>query len=477
MIARRAFIERAAVVAGATAGDRLFAELTFDETKSSPGFNVKLAAEEDIYRYRPANNGAGPMWASGMTTIVRSGDQVVACGLETVPDAEGLSNCRWLLFKRYDSGWKLESRDLVNFNREPCSLAVLNEQNILMSSNPKQADLCSKYCPTHPEILSFNAQDLQLPFRRLIPVWSRGAEFTDHSYRAMAVDRINRELVLFQNYKHQQAEWSFLDKSGVWNTGEPLRWPVGIYGDQEIPLRLCYSNVALSGRSVYFFSTEDIPEPNEDWRVYKKNVMGRSWDYVFRRLFFSWCNDIIEDGFHPWVEIANYDETAGHIRNQDMWLDAGGGIHLLWTESVLDERLRDRFFPDKKQRHSLCYAVLRNGEMAVNAVLLSYSEGQGDSVTAVGTARFHAKPDGHLYVVCYVRGMSTDGRGVSENRLIEVSGGRQSGRWRTIPFKRPFVNFQMASERAGCAPSDWLDIIGIQEGKENTISYGRVQIG
>jgi hypothetical protein len=62
--------------------------------------------EEDVYTYTNANNGAGPMWCSGSTCLVRTGDHLFASGLETVPDAQPLNNCRWMLFTRGTEGWE-----------------------------------------------------------------------------------------------------------------------------------------------------------------------------------------------------------------------------------------------------------------------------------------------------------------------------------------------------------------------------------
>src|SRR4029077_12910560 len=63
-----------------------------------------VEVEEDIYTYTNAQNGAGPMWCSGSTTLVRVGDRLFASGLETVPDAKPLNNCRWILFTRAGGG-------------------------------------------------------------------------------------------------------------------------------------------------------------------------------------------------------------------------------------------------------------------------------------------------------------------------------------------------------------------------------------
>src|SRR5215831_562469 len=64
-----------------------------------------VEVEEDIYSYTNAQNGAGPMWCTGSTTLVRSGDRLFASGLETIPEAEPLNNCRWMLFLRENNVW------------------------------------------------------------------------------------------------------------------------------------------------------------------------------------------------------------------------------------------------------------------------------------------------------------------------------------------------------------------------------------
>src|SRR6266542_5733820 len=74
------------------------------QTRTEGSSPVKLMPlveiEEDIYRYEPANNGAGPMWCSGSTCLVRVGDSLLASGIETLPDCPPLNNCRWTLWQR-----------------------------------------------------------------------------------------------------------------------------------------------------------------------------------------------------------------------------------------------------------------------------------------------------------------------------------------------------------------------------------------
>ena len=83
-----------------------------------------VEVEEDIYTYTNAQNGAGPMWCSGSTTLVRIGDRLFASGLETIPDAKPLNNCRWMLFTRGSDGRTRVRVDADGRTREPSPLAA-----------------------------------------------------------------------------------------------------------------------------------------------------------------------------------------------------------------------------------------------------------------------------------------------------------------------------------------------------------------
>lgn len=478
MISRRKWVKQGL---GFSAGMLLvtesgFAMSIFAKPKRQEGrllFEIK--AEEDIYSYVPADNGASPMWSRGATTIVRLNDKVYASGLETDLSIDGLSRCRWLLFERKSSGWLLAARDLLHLNREPCPVAVFDDGTLLLSVNPKQADTCKKYCLTHPEILAFKGASMHEAPDHWTPIWGNNPGFNDHSYRALAVDSANHGLILFQNYMYDLAEWSFRDRSGEWTYNGSIHWPVDIYNGKEVPLRLCYSNVALKGKKAWFLSTSDIVEPNEAWQEYKKELTGNEWDYVFRRMFFSYSENITSEEFQPWIEIANRDATAGKVWHQDLWIDGGDRAHILWTEQAIDERLRDRFFPDSTQYNALNYTVIHQGKIIKTVPLVSYSEGDSDDL-APGEARFHVTPDGRMFVFYYIRGKSASGEKVSENRIMEITQEGLPGQFRKIPFKKPFTNFQTATERAGCMPSEWIDVIGVREGQTNSISYGQIRL-
>ena len=176
---------------------------------------------------------------------------------------------------------------------------------------------------------------------------------------------------------------------GQWTAGK-LVWPFGAEYDRPQPIRICYPDVALHNRAVYFCGVSDIQEPYEAWRSYKKELTGRDWDYDFRRLFFTWCEDIQTGKFHDWIEIASRDKTAGWIMPGDLWVAPDGGVHILWTERAIDTRLREKFFPDARQSQSLHYAVIRNGEVVLRRALVQAEEG-GPGLIA-SAARFHALP-------------------------------------------------------------------------------------
>jgi hypothetical protein len=95
-----------------------------------------VEAEELVYAYEPANNGAGPMWCHGSTCLVRTGSRVFASGLETVSGLQPLNNCRWMLFERSQNGWRQIMTDREGRTREPSPLAIFHDGSLFLSANP-----------------------------------------------------------------------------------------------------------------------------------------------------------------------------------------------------------------------------------------------------------------------------------------------------------------------------------------------------
>ena len=431
-----------------------------------------VEAEEDVYRYEPANNGAGPMWCFGSTCLVRVGERVFASGLETIRSAKPLNNCRWTLFARETGGWRLVRADETGRTREPCPMACFADGQVLLSVNPTLAPLDAHAGPARPDILRFDAATIDAPPRTILPKWAGKPRFREHSYRSFAADGPRGEMILFQNVGYTHAEWAFRDARGTWSARGRLVWPWGSKYDKPQPIRICYPTVALRNRAVHFCGVSDIVEPYAKYRDAKRKITGRQWDYDFRRLFYTWCDDVTKGTFGKWVEIASRDKTCGWITPRDLWAAPDGSVHLLWSERAIDTRLRKEFFPNAKQSDALNYALLRGGRVVRRQALRIAREGEPGETA--GAARFHVLPDRRLLVFYHVR-RNRAGKRISENRIMELVAGQEA--WDApVEFKHPFTSFFTATVRAGCKPSNTLDLLGQCDGKAHTIRYARIAI-
>jgi hypothetical protein len=455
------------------AGILIICLLVLNGCSRSTVLNPRVEIEEEIYRFTPANNGAGPMWCFGSTSIVRIGDKVFASGLETVPEWKPLNNCRWMLFERDKTGWKKLITDEKGRTREPSPMAAFQNGQFFLSANPTLTSLSDYDGPSQPEMFLFNSKtDLSKP-EQVSPVWEGNPPFSEHSYRSLASDGANGELILFQNIGYKHAEWAFLDRTGKWSAQGKITWPWGDEYELPGPIRICYPNVMIKDRAVYFCGVSDILEPNKEWRDYKRELTGKEWDYDFRRLFFTWTDDITKNKFNSWIEVASREETCGWISPCDLRVDHEGIVHLLWSERAIDERLREKFFPEKMQSHSLNYATVRNGKVTDRKIIAIAEEGKSNEIP--GQARFHITPDSRVMIIYFVSGSNADGQPVSENRIVELTS-EGPGNHITLPLKQPFSNFFTATVRAGSKPSYLIDIMGTPEGVNNAVHYARINL-
>jgi hypothetical protein len=474
---RKSLLGSAGVVFGSLAlKPGSFSALTENFNKPSANLILKpvVEAEEVVYQYLPADNGAGPMWCGGSTTIVRSGKDVFASGLETVPEWKPLNNCRWMLFERSKKSWEKKIVDNEGRTREPGPMAAFDDGRFFLSVNPTLTAPDTYDGPARPEILQFRKSGEKLRSKKLLPVWSGNPPFTEHSYRSFAADGKSGELILFQNIGYTHAEWSFLDSKGKWSAQGKIEWPFGAEYEEPEPIRVCYPNVMLKDKAVYFCGVSDIIEPRKEWRKFKRELTGKEWDYDFRRLFYTWNDDITTGKFHPWIEVSSREETCGWVSPSDLWVSPDGSVHILWTERALDERLREKFFPAAKQSHSLNYAIIRDGKVETRRTIAIAEE--GGSELKPGPGRFQVTPDNRLFVVYFIKGTNASGQQIAENRLVEIMEGGIAGTEVIIPLKQPFSSFFTATVRAGSKPSEILDMLGIQDGVKNKISYARIRL-
>ncbi len=432
--------------------------------------------EEDVYSFTNANNGAGPMWCSGSTSLVRVGKRIFASGLETVPEAKPYNNCRWMLFERRAKGWERVWVDENGRTREPSPLAAFADGRVFLSANPTTLGSVAETNrgPAQPEVFQFKAGNSKATPKKLKPKWQVATNFTAHSYRSFAADGAAGEFVLFQNVGYTHSEWTFLDRHGKWSAQAQLKWPWGAEYDKPQPARVCYPNVAIQNRAVHFCGVSDIVEPYNAWREFKLQITGQPWDYDFRRLFYTWTPDITKQPFAEWVEIASRDKTCGWIMPGDLYVARDGDVHVTWMERAIDERLREKFFPDARQTNSLRYAVVHEGKVILRRTIEESTE---DKPGISGAwPRLQPTPDHRLFVFYYAGGVGADGKPVSENRVREIlSEGKMTPAVR-VPLQMPFHSYFTATVRGGSPPSRTLELLGNQGSKGNTLSYARIRL-
>ncbi len=423
----------------------------------------RVEIEEDVYVHRPADNGSGPMWCHGSTCILRVGSEVTASGMETLPGARPLNNCMSTLWRRTADGWR-ETWRHGGRTREPAPMACFADGRVFVSLNPTLAAPDAYDGPAEPLIAEFASVAATSP-QMLRPQWDGAPDFTEHSYRSFASDGARGELVLFQNVGMSHVEFAFLDSTGAWASRGRLAWPWGAEYDQPQPVRICYPTVQLRDRGAWFCGVSDIEEPYGAWRAAKRELAGREWDYDFRRLFFTWSDDIGSGRFHPWMELASRDRTCGWIGPRDLLVDDAGLAHILWSETAIDVRLREAFFPGERQSHCLHYAVIRDGVVLLRRALHVGEEG-GEQP---GDARFHRTPDGRLFVLYAL----VDGRDRPRDLVREILPDGSFGEPADVPLELPLRQFFTAGARAGCEPSEVIDVLGQVA---NTVRYARVRL-
>ena len=448
---------------------------------------VEGITEERISAYEDFRNGAGPLWCFGSRTIVREGDSAFASVPEVSPTVSPLCNTRWRLYRRQDKGQWQQVQVCPQFNeREPCPLIRLPGGRVLLSTNPATSVRGTlpdgrKTYTADPRLLAFDAMAPEREPDVLKPVWDRAYPFTEHSYRGVAADADTGALLVMQlvpvgeGQEYGQA-WSYLNAEGVWARNGLLRFP----------MRGCYPQIAVHGRAVYVMAISDEVEPVPEWRAHKEAVTGQRWDFDFRQLFFTWTPDIMTHDFSPPLTVATRDETAGHIRNLDLWIDQNGDAHLLFIErNIWHTYTRDRFFPGTPITVALKLVRIRNGRVVHRQTLLESKEDMAassaqESLVASGLpsvhmegptadwAVLHATPDGRLYTLWH----QTAGEG-SGNCIMAVF--PQAGESLRIPLQHPLQRFFTASERAGSDPSYRVDMLGVPA-EERVYRYSAFKI-
>ena len=412
---------------------------------------VEVVAEQDVYTLVPPNNGSGPMWSYGCTSIARLGDDVYISEMQTGEGVPLLCNTRWRLLRRAPEGFKCIAEADGYRQREPCSLAVAGT-SLFMYVNDSTTPPGTMYGPCQPHLLKFKPGDPPT-HEKLMPKWAGEHTFTDHSYRGYAADsQAGRLLMLNIDAK------TSVENACMLNTaGETLAT-----GSITFPIRSCYPQVAVLADAVHVLAVSDIVEPVEEWRKFKFEKTQQNWDYVFRILYYTQTPSLREKDFATPLEIANVDKTGGYISNKDLWIAPNGDAWILYNEQETQSALlRDQYFPGNSILPSLNLVVVRGSEIVSRRVILPATEEK-----YCGEARIHTTADGQPLVVAYLAGEKPG------MYLLPLSD--ESAEWLQIPVTKPMGSFSLASTRAGNAPSNTIDILGNTRG--NIYSYAQVRL-
>ena len=423
---------------------------------STQAETVKVLREDVVTRFSAANNGATPMWCYGAPLIAHDGDDVYVSVIETGAGVPPLCNTRWQIWKKSDTSWQLIATESEYKQREPCPLVLLPGRQLFLSANPSLTKPGTRYRACLPTV--FRMVDGERMIRTESPRWSAAANFNDHSYRGIAADRERGELLLLNiDTKTGEQYVSQRDARGRW---EPR-------GKIVFPIRSAYPQVALRNGAAHVMAIGDIREPNKAWQQLKREVLKKEWDYVFRRLFYTSTPDISRFQFSPPVEIDSVEETAGHIANLDLFVDAGGNAHLLYLRKPHQHAfLRDRYFPGQPITSELVYAIVARNQVVTKEVLLATDS--NDGATREPTfARFHVGPKERLYVV-----YATKENRLMANWLLPLSRRSEAT---PIMLDWPFQRFFTSTPRGGSEFSDEIHLFGTSDDIPN-LRYAAVRV-
>lgn len=412
-----------------------------------------VTAEEEIYTWVPANNGSGPFWSMGCTTILRMGGEVIVSAMETGPEVPRLCNTRWILLKRTAEGWREMAEAGAYRQREPAVLAMTSATDLFLYVNDSVRPVGTEYGTCLPHLLHFALGKREAAGIPLFPQWNGAPTYTDHSYRGYAADPVRGQVLML----NIDAETGIQHACLLSAEGETLAT-----GQIEFPIRSCYPQVALQNGAAHVLAIGDIREPVEEWARYKFEQTGQQWDYVFRILYLAQTPDLASQNFVAPLEIANVDGTAGAISNKDLYVSPDGAAYVIYTQrEVQTALLRDKFFPGKSILDSLHLAVVRDGKVVERKVLVEGSETQSP-----GDARVHVSADGRAWLLLHVTGQ--DGG----FKLMPLHPEANPAQAVDVPLERAGAAFLLSNVRSGAAPSDTIDMISA--GMDNKMMYSQI---
>lgn len=436
---------------------------------------ARVLADEIITTTTQTHNGSNPMWCLGAPLIVRENGNVWASISVHDPDEPPMCNAHWELWRKTaPRPWAQIRRGPAASEREPCPLFMPEPGRLMLSVHPKilekelQSDgEYSWYC--QPAIAAFDTRDIHDEVDILQPEFPRGTQFTQHSYRSLAVDSASRAFLLMVINRENDFNVTWRDASGTWRA----------VGAPAFPIRSCYATMLLNGTEGHVFAIGDIKEPVQAWKEEKFRVLNREWDYAFRRVFYARAPDLGTGKFDMPLEIDTVDDTAGWAFNLDMAIDANGRVHLLWVrQNIHYDFLRDRFFPGVPILQEIRHAVIENGRVISTETLSSQREAGDAKRRRLSTGRFHQLPDGRLLAVLFAERANFDEPSSTELRIQEMDlMARNSAPPVRVHLEKPLSAgwFFTNTTRGGSKPDNNLDIL-TTETRDGIISLRYIHV-
>ena len=442
------------------------------------GLELKKMADETIALIPSADNGASPLWCFGSSIFVRDGDDLYLSLLQTDPGIPPSANCHWEIWKREKGEWKTLFKGGEGLEREPCPLVRMAPGELVLSTHPKvmekpfhdgKGDIPWYSKPGLTGIFP-DEEDNDAVYHHYHPVFQDGAQFSDTSYRGIGIDPSNREILLLvidqRGDENFQVSWLRSDKG--WESLPVLRFPI----------RACYPQVVLENRQGHVLAIGDIVEPVEEWREMKFSKLQRKWDYVFRRLFYTWSPDLGREPFGEPLEIDSVDATGGYMLNLDLYVDEQNRAHVLYLKKPYQyDFMRDRYFPGARMRVFLEYAVLQQGKVVSRRTLIegSAEEGypQGVENLHLWSGRLHALPDGSLGVLFSGAWKDMEGREKTGMFLSQLSESGKVEKTMELPVSKTLSGMYFTNtRRSGSEVGRHLDIVGaVFDGRNYEMRY------
>jgi hypothetical protein len=384
--------------------------------------------------------------------------------LETGEGVPLLCNTRWQLWRRDSDRWRLEQAEAEYRQREPCPLAIVGDGTVYLSVNPSTEPPGVRYGPCKPLVLAFDATEPTRPPVAQEPAWAEHAHFTDHSYRGLAADAERGELLLLNIDARTGEQFvSHRDRRGRWHARGKILFPI----------RSCYPQVALRDGAAHVMAIGDIVEPNEAWRKLKFEKLRSKWDYVFRRLFYTYTSNIANQPFCTPIEIETAEATCGHVLNLDLHVDAAGIAHLLYLKRPFQyDFIRDRYFPGRPMKTSLEYVTVGDSRVQSRDTLVEWTEGTDGLEPSF--ARFHVDARETLHVVLAATERRDAQRAVG-NFVGRLRKAGERPDFRRIDLEHPFGRFFTNASRGGSRPSDLIDLFGTADDAPN-LRYARLHL-